>query len=47
MCFAARPDLGYPFVVAVLLVAPDDWLAVERRDLDLPPGWSTESLIAV
>lgn len=34
-----RATLQVPLPSAVLLLSPEEWAAVERRELDLPAGW--------
>lgn len=45
--FAARPDLGIPFTLAVLLLNPEDWAAVRAGELALPAPWRVERLQAL
>jgi hypothetical protein len=45
--FAARPDLGIPFTLAVLLLSPEDWVAVTEGRLALPEPWRVERLQAL
>jgi hypothetical protein len=45
--FAARPDLGIPFTLAVLLLSPEDWTAVTEGRLALPAPWRVDRLQAL
>jgi hypothetical protein len=45
--FAARPDLGIPFTLTLLLLNPEDWAAVTAAQLALPAPWSVERLQAL
>jgi hypothetical protein len=45
--FAARPDLGIPFTLSVLLLSPADWTAVTEARLVLPEPWRVGRLQAL
>ena len=35
----ARPDLGIPYAVSVLLLSKEEWVDVQAGKLALPDGW--------
>jgi hypothetical protein len=45
--FTARPDLGVPFPLEVLLLSPPEWDAVREGRMELPEGWPLEGLVAI
>ena len=42
--FAARPDLGIDYPSTVVLLSPEEWLAVLAGTLHLPQGWEPAKL---
>jgi hypothetical protein len=45
--FTARPDLGVPFPLEVLLLSPPEWDAVSEGRMELPEGWGCGRLVAL
>jgi hypothetical protein len=42
--FAARPDLGVPFPLTLLVLSPEEWSAVEEGRLELPASFCRSRL---
>jgi hypothetical protein len=42
--FAARPDLGFPFPLTLLLLSPEEWEAVKEGRLELPASFCRSRL---
>ncbi len=38
--FKARPDLGMPFPMVIVLVAPEEWDDLKKGNLELPESWN-------
>jgi hypothetical protein len=45
--FAARPDLGVPFPLTILILSPDEWDAAKSGRLELPDGFREDGLMAL
>jgi hypothetical protein len=42
--FNERPDQGIDYPSVVILLSPQEWEAVQRGELPLPPGWDRDRL---